>query len=97
MNIITNPNKLRGIESRIKVENVSRRSILKGLGIAGGRVLAAPVMSRQAFAAYKTGAGEMPHGTVVDSRVFVAIASDGTVTSWRTVPKWEPASGPACH
>ncbi len=35
MNIITNPNKLRGIESRIKVENVSRRSILKGLGIAG--------------------------------------------------------------
>ena len=80
MNIITNPNKLRGIESRIKVENVSRRSILKGLGIAGGLVLAAPVMSRQAFAAYKTGAGEMPHGTVVDPRVFVAIASDGTVT-----------------
>ena len=80
MNIITNPNKLRGIERRIKVENVSRRSILKGLGIAGGLVLAAPVMSRQAFAAYKTGAGEMPHGTVVDPRVFVAIASDGTVT-----------------
>src|SRR5258708_39740704 len=80
MNIVTNPNKLRGIESRIKVENVSRRSILKGLGIAGGLVLAAPVMSRQAFAAYKTGAGEMPHGTVVDPRVFVAIASDGTVS-----------------
>ena len=51
MNIITNPNKLRGMERRIKVENVSRRSILKGLGIAGGLVLAAPVMSRQAFAA----------------------------------------------
>src|SRR5260221_4683724 len=80
MNIITNPNKLRGIESRIKVENVSRRSILKGLGIAGGLVLAAPLMSRQAFAAYQTGAGKMPHGTVVDPRVFVAIASDGTVT-----------------
>ncbi len=80
MNIVTNPNKLRGIESRIKVENVSRRSILKGLGIAGGLVLAAPIMSRQAFAAYKTGAGEMPHGTVVNPRVFVAIASDGTVT-----------------
>src|ERR1700730_14226836 len=80
MNINTNPNKVRGIESRIKVENVSRRSILKGLGIAGGLVLAAPVMSRQAFAAYKTGAGEMPHGTVVDPRVFVAIASDGTVS-----------------
>jgi isoquinoline 1-oxidoreductase beta subunit len=80
MNIITNPEKLRGIEARIKVENVSRRRILKGLGIAGGLVLAAPVMSRQAFAAYQTGAGKMPHGTVVDPRVFVAIAPDGTVT-----------------
>src|SRR3982074_29205 len=79
MNIITNPNKLRGIEGRIRVENVSRRSILKGLGIAGGLVLAAPLMSRQAFAAYQTGADKMPHGTVVDPRVFVAIASDGTV------------------
>ena len=37
-------------------------------------------MSRQAFAAYKTGAGEMPHGTVVDPRVFVSIAPDGIVT-----------------
>ncbi len=37
-------------------------------------------MSRQAFAAYQTGAGKMPHGTVVDPRVFVAIAPDGTVT-----------------
>jgi isoquinoline 1-oxidoreductase subunit beta len=80
MNIVTNPEKLRGIEARIKVENVSRRRILKGLGIAGGLVLAAPVMSRQAFAAYQTGAGKMPHGTVVDPRVFVAIAPDGTVT-----------------
>jgi len=80
MNIITNPAGLRGIEARIKIEKISRRSVLKGLGIAGGLVLAAPVMSRQAFAAYQTGAGEMPHGTVVDPRVFVAIASDGTVT-----------------
>src|ERR1700730_6548082 len=80
MNIITHPDRLRGFERHIKVEKISRRSILKGLGIAGGLVLAAPVMSRQAFAAYKTGAGEMPHGTVVDPRVFVAIASDGTVS-----------------
>jgi isoquinoline 1-oxidoreductase beta subunit len=80
MNVITNPARLRGIEARIRIENVSRRRILKGLGIAGGLVLAAPVMSRQAFAAYQTGAGKMPHGTVVDPRVFVAIASDGTVT-----------------
>jgi isoquinoline 1-oxidoreductase beta subunit len=80
MNIIANPDRLRGIVRRIKVENVSRRSILKGLGITGGLVLAAPLMSRQAFAAYQTGAGKMPHGTVVDPRVFVAIAPDGIVT-----------------
>ena len=82
MTINTNPKKLRGFEQfiNVKVENVSRRSILKGLGIAGGLVLAAPVMSRPAFAAYKTGASEMPHGTVVDPRVFVSIAPDGIVT-----------------
>src|SRR5262249_32183658 len=80
MNIISNPNKLRGFQRHaVKVENVSRRSILKGLGIAGSFVLAAPVMSRPAFA-YETGAGEMPHGVVVDPRGFVAIASDGIVT-----------------
>ena len=80
MNILTNPNKLRGFERYIKVDNVSRRSILKGLGLAGGFVLAAPVMSRPGFAAYQTGADKMPHGTVVDPRVFVAIAPDGIVT-----------------
>src|SRR3954449_10623900 len=79
MNFIDNPGKLRGFEKDIRVEKVSRRSILKGLGIAGGFVLAAPVMSRQAFA-YETGAGQMPHGVVVDPRVFVAVAPDGTVT-----------------
>ncbi len=80
MNIITRPDRLRGIEDRVTIEKISRRSVLKGLGIAGGLVLAAPVMSRQAFAAYKTGADKMPHGTVVDPKVFVAIAPDGTVT-----------------
>jgi len=30
------------------------------LGITGGLVLAAPLTSRQAFAAYQTGAGKMP-------------------------------------
>ncbi|RZN31944.1 molybdopterin cofactor-binding domain-containing protein [Bradyrhizobium sp. Leo121] len=79
MNILINPTKRRGFEKHIKVENVSRRSILKGLGLAGGFVLAAPVMTRTAFA-YETGASLMPHGTVVDSRVFVSIASDGMVT-----------------
>src|SRR3954447_5131295 len=80
MNIITNPKKLRGFERYVKVDNVSRRSILKGLGLAGGFVLAAPVMSRPALAAYQTGADKMPHGTVVDPKVFVAIAPDGIVT-----------------
>lgn len=79
MNFIDNPGKLRGFEKNIKVEKVSRRSILKGLGITGGFVLAAPVMSRQAFA-YETGAGKMPHGVVVDPRVFVAVAPDGIVS-----------------
>src|SRR6202051_507387 len=37
-------------------------------------------MSRQAFSAYQTGAAKMPHGTVVDPRVFVGIAPDGTVS-----------------
>jgi isoquinoline 1-oxidoreductase beta subunit len=80
MNIITRPDDLSGSGHRIRIEKISRRSVLKGLGIAGGLVLAAPVMSRQAFAAYQTGAGKMPHGTVIDPRVFVAIAPDGTVT-----------------
>src|SRR6201996_924362 len=79
MNFIDNPRKLRGFEKNLKVEKVSRRSILKGLGVTGGFVLAAPVMSRQAFA-YETGAGKMPHGVVVDPRVFVSIAPDGIVT-----------------
>jgi len=79
MNFIDNPRKLRGFEKHIRVEKVSRRSILKGLGVAGGFVLAAPVMSRQAFA-HETGAGKMPHGVVVDPRVFVSVAPDGIVT-----------------
>ena len=37
-------------------------------------------MSRPALAAYQTGADKMPHGTVGDPRVFVAIAPDGIVT-----------------
>ena len=63
-----------------QIENVSRRAVMRGLGITAGLVLAAPVMSRRAMAAYATGADKMPHGTVNDPRVFVAIAPDGTVT-----------------
>ena len=70
----------RGFERPLKVENVSRRAILQTLGLAGGFVLAAPLLSRPAFAAYETGAGKMPHGTVVDPKVFVSIAPDGIVS-----------------
>ncbi|WP_316198854.1 MULTISPECIES: xanthine dehydrogenase family protein molybdopterin-binding subunit [unclassified Bradyrhizobium] len=79
MNFIASSNKPRGFEKAIRVENVSRRNILKGLGLAGSFVLAAPILSRPAFA-YETGAAKMPHGVVVDPKVFVAIAPDGTVT-----------------
>jgi isoquinoline 1-oxidoreductase beta subunit len=80
MNIFTNPEQLRGTHQRVKVAKISRRTVLKGLGITGGLVLAAPITSRRAFAAYQTGAGKMPHGVVIDPRVFVAIAPDGIVT-----------------
>jgi isoquinoline 1-oxidoreductase beta subunit len=66
------------IETRI--ENVSRRSMLRGMGITAGLVLAVPVLSRRSMAAYNTGAGKMPHGTINDPRVFISIATDGTVT-----------------
>jgi isoquinoline 1-oxidoreductase subunit beta len=62
------------------IENVSRRAMLRGIGITAGLVLAAPVLSRRAMAAYATGAGDMPHGTVNDPRVFVSVAPDGIVT-----------------
>ncbi len=63
-----------------RIENLSRRGLMKGLGAAGGLVLAAPLLSRRAMAAYATGAADMPHGTVNDPRVFVSIAPDGIVT-----------------
>ena len=62
------------------VENVSRRKVLQGLGITGGLVLAAPLLPKPAMAAYNTGAGAMPHGVVVDPKIFIAVAPDGTVT-----------------
>src|ERR1700733_11918072 len=64
----------------IDIENVSRRAMLRGMGITAGLVLAAPVLSRRGMAAYSTGADKMPHGTVNDPRVFVSIAPDGMVT-----------------
>ena len=62
------------------IENVSRRGLMKGVAAVGGLVLAAPLLSHPAMAAYTTGAGDMPNGTVNDPRVFVSIAPDGIVT-----------------
>ena len=65
------------------IENVSRRSVLKGMVATGGLVLAVGVSPRGpalAADAPKWGAAGMPHGTVNNPLVFVSIAPDGTVT-----------------
>ncbi len=66
----------------VRIENVSRRGMLRGLAATGGLVLAARFLpAGPAIAADpKTGADAMPHGTVNDPRVFVSIAPDGTVS-----------------
>ena len=57
---------------------------MQGGAALAGLVLTAPLLARRAEAAfptdYATGAGGMPHGTVNDPKVFVAVAPDGTVT-----------------
>jgi isoquinoline 1-oxidoreductase subunit beta len=64
----------------ILITNVSRRRVLKGLGAAGGLVIAAQFSATRAALAYATGAADMPHGVVTDPRVFVSIDPNGTVT-----------------
>ena len=67
--------------TRISIKNVSRRPLLRGTVGAGALVLVAPILPRQASAApYASGAASMPHGTVNNPRIFVAIAPDGIVT-----------------
>jgi isoquinoline 1-oxidoreductase beta subunit len=60
------------------IENVSRRSVLKGL--TGFVVAVQFVDPTLAFPAYPHGGQTMPHGVVNDPHVFVAIDKDGTVT-----------------
>jgi isoquinoline 1-oxidoreductase beta subunit len=62
------------------VENVSRRGLLKGVVASGSLIVATTYLPKRAMAAWATGAGLMPHGTVSDPHVFVAIAKDGIVT-----------------
>lgn len=62
------------------ITNVSRRSVLMGLG-AGGLVLAVGLPSVARAATAKKYAGEqMPNGLRDDPQIFVAIGEDGTVT-----------------
>jgi isoquinoline 1-oxidoreductase beta subunit len=67
-------------EPRALLENVSRRGILKGMVVGGGFILAGRFLSGKAAYAYATGAGDMPHGVVVDPHVFISIDKDGLVT-----------------
>jgi isoquinoline 1-oxidoreductase beta subunit len=65
------------------IENVSRRDLLKGVGVMGGFILAAslpPMGKARADDAPKYGRDGMPHGSVNDPRVFISIANDGTVS-----------------
>jgi isoquinoline 1-oxidoreductase subunit beta len=62
---------------RAIIQNVSRRSFLKG---ATGLVVALQVVPAMALDSYNTGGGDMPHGLITDPHVFVSIDPDGTVT-----------------
>ncbi|MBW8352506.1 MAG: xanthine dehydrogenase family protein molybdopterin-binding subunit [Pseudomonas sp.] len=69
------------LPSDFALSNLSRRSFLKGVGATGALVLAASWGWQQAFAEdQKFGADGMPHGWVDDPKVYVSIASDGSVT-----------------
>jgi len=66
--------------TRTIIENVSRRSVLKGMGgfVVAMQVL--PVGSALAFPAYPHGGQTMPNGVINDPHIFVSIAKDGAVT-----------------
>jgi isoquinoline 1-oxidoreductase beta subunit len=67
--------------TKIKIVNVSRRGLLKGVAATGGLVLAAQIAGiRGALADYPTGATDMPNGVVNNPKVFISIAGDGTVS-----------------
>jgi isoquinoline 1-oxidoreductase beta subunit len=71
------------LAERVLIQNVSRRSFLKGTASGAGLVVAmqlVPFNSAGAFEQYPTGGADMPHGIVTDPLVFVSIDPDGTVT-----------------
>jgi isoquinoline 1-oxidoreductase beta subunit len=62
------------------IQNVSRRRFLKVTAATASFVIAAEMIPFGRALAYETGAGAMPHGTVNDPHIFVAIDPSGTVT-----------------
>ena len=67
--------------SKIKISNVSRRNLLKGVAATGGLVLAAQLTGvKGALAGYPTGAAAMPNGVVSNPKIFVSIGNDGIVS-----------------
>ena len=72
------------------LENVSRRGFLRGTSALAGLIVAAqfvPVRGALAAGGYKTGAVDMPHGTVSDPHVFVAIDPWAPSPSSPTAPR----------
>ena len=65
------------------IENVSRRTLLRGLVAGTGLVLAfraGPANALEPLKPYPTGGDSMPHKTVADPNVFISIDADGAVT-----------------
>jgi isoquinoline 1-oxidoreductase beta subunit len=62
------------------IENVSRRFVMKGIVASGALVMATSALPGRALAAFATGAGQMPGGTVNNPHVFIAIDPSGLVT-----------------
>ena len=70
------------LPSNFALSNLSRRGFLKGVGATGALVVAASWGLPQAFAdeVKQYGGAAMPNGLVDDPKVYVSIATDGTVT-----------------
>ena len=65
------------------IENVSRRSVLGGILASSGLVLSLKMLApteAEAVTLYPHGGLGMPHGVIMDPKVFVSIDKDGTPT-----------------
>ncbi|MCU1716611.1 xanthine dehydrogenase family protein molybdopterin-binding subunit [Pseudomonas sp. 5P_3.1_Bac2] len=72
---------MNGLPENFILNNLSRRGFLKGASATGALVLAASWGLPNAFAEETKYGGEgMPHGLVDDPKVYLSIASDGSVT-----------------